>query len=373
MNKEDEMDEVKLQHHGIKGMKWGVRRYQNKDGSLTPAGKKRYDIDGSTNKSKHRHRLEEKYRQRGMTPQEAETAASARIKTEKIIAGAGAMTVAAASAYVINKQVKERADGIIKAGTKIQRVTSDPKEDLNRAFYAAYKKPDLAKYKGLYGEQLGSVNAHNVSIEVTKDLKIASRQKAANAFADLYKNDPEFKEAFKKSNKRLYSHGVNRDLDAVVRRASGEMSDKQLKKVGYDAFNVGLANHDINGRAVAEKFYNKLKQQGYDAVIDINDKRYSGYDAKKPVIVFNKSNKAIVSEVNKMTTEQIVSNLKKVRAKEASKEVRKAGYVTAGSILAGQVGATTINKIAVNNYRIKHPSTKLSDREISEMLTKNRS
>lgn len=31
-----------LKHSGIKGMKWGVRRYQNKDGSLTPAGKKRY-------------------------------------------------------------------------------------------------------------------------------------------------------------------------------------------------------------------------------------------------------------------------------------------------------------------------------------------
>ena len=31
-----------LQHWGIKGMKWGVRRYQNADGSLTPAGKKRY-------------------------------------------------------------------------------------------------------------------------------------------------------------------------------------------------------------------------------------------------------------------------------------------------------------------------------------------
>jgi hypothetical protein len=30
-----------LYHWGIKGMKWGVRRYQNKDGSLTPAGKKR--------------------------------------------------------------------------------------------------------------------------------------------------------------------------------------------------------------------------------------------------------------------------------------------------------------------------------------------
>lgn len=31
-----------LVHHGIKGQKWGQRRYQNKDGSLTPAGKKRY-------------------------------------------------------------------------------------------------------------------------------------------------------------------------------------------------------------------------------------------------------------------------------------------------------------------------------------------
>lgn len=31
-----------LSHAGIKGMKWGVRRYQNKDGSLTAAGKKRY-------------------------------------------------------------------------------------------------------------------------------------------------------------------------------------------------------------------------------------------------------------------------------------------------------------------------------------------
>jgi hypothetical protein len=31
-----------LAHHGIKGMQWGVRRYQNKDGSLTLAGKKRY-------------------------------------------------------------------------------------------------------------------------------------------------------------------------------------------------------------------------------------------------------------------------------------------------------------------------------------------
>lgn len=36
--------EKELYHHGVKGQKWGVRRYQNKDGSLTPAGKKRKRI-----------------------------------------------------------------------------------------------------------------------------------------------------------------------------------------------------------------------------------------------------------------------------------------------------------------------------------------
>lgn len=41
-----------LYHHGVKGQKWGVRRYQNKDGSLTNAGKKRYDRDVRENNAK---------------------------------------------------------------------------------------------------------------------------------------------------------------------------------------------------------------------------------------------------------------------------------------------------------------------------------
>lgn len=46
------MDNVFLNHSGIKGMKWGIRRFQNKDGSLTPAGRKRYaDNDRSESRS----------------------------------------------------------------------------------------------------------------------------------------------------------------------------------------------------------------------------------------------------------------------------------------------------------------------------------
>jgi hypothetical protein len=62
------VDANELRHWGIKGMKWGLRRYQNPDGSLTPAGRKRYtNPDGSLNK-----RGEEYYKKE-----------SARLKAEK--------------------------------------------------------------------------------------------------------------------------------------------------------------------------------------------------------------------------------------------------------------------------------------------------
>ena len=53
--------ENELYHHGVLGQKWGVRRYQNKDGSLTMAGKKRAlriqnDYTELTNNKKYRDR-----------------------------------------------------------------------------------------------------------------------------------------------------------------------------------------------------------------------------------------------------------------------------------------------------------------------------
>lgn len=49
-----------LYHHGVKGMKWGVRRYQNKDGTLTAAGKKRmyreqFDMESKERKEQRKY------------------------------------------------------------------------------------------------------------------------------------------------------------------------------------------------------------------------------------------------------------------------------------------------------------------------------
>lgn len=55
-------------HFGIKGMKWGQRRYQNKDGSLTPAGKKRYNQSSNDVKKLSNYTLKKTKVKLGGTP-----------------------------------------------------------------------------------------------------------------------------------------------------------------------------------------------------------------------------------------------------------------------------------------------------------------
>lgn len=46
-----------LYHHGIKGQKWGIRRYQNEDGTLTPEGVKRYGTVENFEKAQHKKKI----------------------------------------------------------------------------------------------------------------------------------------------------------------------------------------------------------------------------------------------------------------------------------------------------------------------------
>ena len=350
------MPELELAHWGVKGMRWGVRRYQNTDGSLTPAGKKRYADDPDRqgvdsaklkvksakraakkagnhynvvstdanwkkyqkartdlkeskyaynkaklkydtkkevsrirdndiqfkNKSKHRLRLEEQYRKMGMSEEEAQAAANNRIRTERVLAASATVTVGACVAYVARKKYKDRVDGLIKAGESLQRIEmQDTGGKLHDVFYVAKGKHDMQRYERMLGatRQRQTGHAFMMKLEASQDIKVASKDKAVKVFDSLYKSDDDFRMA------------VNKQIQGL-----GAKNAKQK----YERFNQALV--EMKGQGPDKKFYAELKKAGYGAIQDINDMKFSGYNARNPLIVFDNSKKNImVKSVKEMT------------------------------------------------------------------------
>lgn len=284
-----------LYHHGIKGQKWGVRRYQYTDGSLTPAGKKRYfDIDNA-NMADRVSRI--------MGTKVKELTNTARTQ----ITG------------------KQYVDTYLKSGTTLARIQTS-KDFENFAFYATYKKSDTDKYVGLFGKNLSSraasearraeklsnatgdvddiarakelraksdnMKIYQLKLESTKKLRVPSDENAAYITANLLK-EKDFKDNViasiqdsKEKMRRPQQQILFNQAQNTLKKDPAKMS-KSEKVTVYKALNLSLTNHNQQEIAAQNRFYGELKKKGYNALLDYNDKEYSSYHAKRPIIVFD--------------------------------------------------------------------------------------
>lgn len=95
----------------------------------------------------------------------------------------------------------------------------------------------------------------------------------------------------------------------------------------------------------AKQFYDKLKASGYGAIQDINDKKYSGYAARKPLIIFDNSEGNIAVQSVKKITENLNKKGTAELGKATVETLVKESVETYGSVAAAAtvVAATTVH------------------------------
>lgn len=323
--------------------------------------------DENSKKSKHRLELEQKYREEGMSQEEAEIAAYKRVRTEKIIAATAGVTIAAATAYVAYRHYDKNVDRFIKVGSELQNISNRSDKGVEDAFYFSMTKGDNTKYRGLYGQQIKSTgsNVYETKIGVKKALKVASEKSATRELADLVKGDPDYAKTLKTHLTSSIGRYTTEKQKETILRGLGSLNKGKIDSNVYNALNLTLVDHNLpTSSKINEGFYNKLKSAGYDVIMDVNDKRLSGYYSSKPMIAFNAGSKVAVNKVIEVGEDEIKKAVKKgivdINVKSLLPSV--AGMAGASGLVTAGVRAIESRErdLIVRKYKKSHPNTELS-------------
>lgn len=395
-----------LQHHGIKGQHWGIRRFQEEDGTLTSAGKRRYDVDIDTAKqkldivkqksknamveyynrsskdatanynksikdvkyakkklkeeiikeklnnenkiSKRREKLKNEYLSKGMTEQNAAIAAYKRERTEKAIKAVAAVAITAAVAYAGYKYYDKNVDKIIRSDKILHRVASDSTMAVRDAFYFSMNNNDNATYRGMYGAALKmrTGNAFAKTYKVDNAIKVASENSAVKALKELTSDDNQYANNLKSHLERIHSSmGIadyNEKQIKTVQKGIESLTKGKINSDVYKALNFALPFH--HNEEINKAFYDKLTSKGYNAIVDINDKYLSGYNTTSPMIGFNLGSSIKSHGLSALTVEGMKSDYKKYESINAARQMTNSIIKTAVVTAA----VATVGKLAAN-------------------------
>lgn len=328
-----------LYHHGVKGMKWGIRHYQNKQGGYLPGAEGRYYTPvGSKRSGKSSLTSTSSNKPSSTSDYDAKLKAERREKIKKyakIGAAAVGVGLVAYGAYKLRSaqvqksyMYKRNVDTILKKGTTLSTLSYDADRTKGAdMFFATHKKLDQHQYNALFNRPIKeylkdeagnitgakSVTKFRIKNEVLNDMKVASETSGAKQFAKLISKDSDFKR-FVLDSGGMESHFVESKYKFKGYREAKEALDK-VRQPGYKAtqddwqkvyrmFNYvipsdgtkkGLSADAIAARASdvkaqREKFFDAMKKEGYGALLDTNDSMYGGFKATSPVIVFDQEN-----------------------------------------------------------------------------------
>lgn len=249
-----------LYHWGIKGMKWGVRRYQNPDGSLTDAGRKRYiGPDGNLTKAGKKYYAKETERLRN-----ERKALNAKKRSESKLAKLEEMRKA-------NNEKKGEDNPEILDKTKKKSVKDMTDQELNSAINRArmedqYKQLRPEKTKDLKFKKLMDKFVNDAVIPATVDAgKKAITKMVDNMLKD--KVNPNSYEALKKTYDALK---IKTDID-YIKKYGTALSPKEQETL----YNLDKKRDKDNKDESAQKAKDPKQKAKWQAEYDEYNKPYT--------------------------------------------------------------------------------------------------